>query len=265
MITLGSNNILSLWTTSETGKQFTRNFHGYPLTAFDHQVIAINKKWLADKPWKDIGSGEAILRKREAIALQDKPHSGHSRLGYDILYKVDEEWWAKNIARVDGEILPVAHHFFGVSMSALVVPSYEASMGADNLVSFLFGIALAHGKWPMKDGVLSPVKITIPLTSSLFGKKDIIDLLAKHLHAAGFIHTLQYVQSSSYEIAQLVIHDVALLQQFVAWMKPVVNITKISTYEKRQKAYDALLAYATEQWYALPIASVDELVVLEAD
>jgi hypothetical protein len=31
------------------------------------------------------------MKKRAPLALEEKPHPGHSRLGYDILYKVDDE------------------------------------------------------------------------------------------------------------------------------------------------------------------------------
>ncbi|MBP6085976.1 hypothetical protein KA478_02075 [Patescibacteria group bacterium] len=47
------------------------------------------------------------------------------------------------------------------------MPAYESCLAAEALPSFFFGIAVAHGKWPIKNEILSPVKITIPLTSSL--------------------------------------------------------------------------------------------------
>jgi hypothetical protein len=44
MLTLDTNNILSTAATVETGKEFVRNFHDYPITAFDHSVLIVNKK-----------------------------------------------------------------------------------------------------------------------------------------------------------------------------------------------------------------------------
>ena len=271
MFILDTNNILSISDSAPAehasqGKIFTRLFHGYPISAYDHSVVVFSKKWVTQKQWKDIGSWESVIMSVRAFALQEKPHPGHSRLWYDVLYKVDEVTGElKNIARVDSEMLPVVKYFFGSSMSALAVPSYESSLQTDNIVSFLFGIALAHGRWAIRETILQPIKITLPLTSSLFGQKDIITALTDRLRGMWIVHSVQYVQWANYEIAQIILHDPRLLRQFVLWLKPVVNISQISTYEKCKKVYESLQAYAQELSLDLPIMSVDEMVLMEVD
>jgi hypothetical protein len=64
-------------------------------------------------------------------------------------------------------VLEFANSAFGTSRMALVMPSYDLCLESTSIVSFLFGIAVAHGKWAIKNNELNPIKITLPLTSSL--------------------------------------------------------------------------------------------------
>jgi hypothetical protein len=64
-------------------------------------------------------------------------------------------------------VTPVADTHFGSSRKALVLPNYDMQALDTYIISFLFGASLAHGKWMIKNDVLFPVKISIPLTSSL--------------------------------------------------------------------------------------------------
>jgi mannitol/fructose-specific phosphotransferase system IIA component (Ntr-type) len=127
------------------------------------------------------------------------------------------------------------------------MPSYENCLLSTSLHSFLFGIALAHGKRTIKNNELFPLKITIPLTSSLLGKKEFFEKMTDVLHQNQIIHTVNYSQTPTYEIMQLTLHDPVLLDQFSQWLNPIVNITQISTLENTQKVYDILLKYTTEQ------------------
>lgn len=85
------------------------------------------------------------------------------------------------------------------------------------------------------------------------------------LHNNNIIHTVQYVQTSTYEVLQMTLHDTVLLCQFSQWLNPIVNIAKISTLEYTQRVYDALVKYTSEQEIILPIKEASELIVLEAD
>ena len=85
-----------------------------------------------------------------------------------MYFVYDEETGeARNTAKPDIIVKPLIEKMFGTSSSALVMPSYDGCLLSQNIVSFLFGLALAHGTWMIRNGVLFPVKVTIPLTSSL--------------------------------------------------------------------------------------------------
>ena len=162
-------------------------------------------------------------------------------------------------------MLEFANSAFGTSRMALVMPSYDSCLHSASIVSFLFGIAVGHGKWSIKNDELFPIKITIPLTSSLLGKKEFFEKMTDVLHSNHIIHTVQYVQTGTYEVMQLTLHDAALLHQFSQWLNPIVKIAKISTLDYTQKVYEILVKYTNEQGLSLPITSVNELIVLELD
>jgi hypothetical protein len=145
------------------------------------------------------------------------------------------------------------------------MPSYENCLLPASLHSFLFGIAIAHGKWTIKNNELFPIKITIPLTSSLLGKKEFFEKMTDVLRINHIIHTVNYSQTPTYEIMQLTLHDPALLSQFSQWLNPIVKITQISTLNHTQKVYETLLTYATEHGLELPIKSASELIIQQAD
>jgi hypothetical protein len=312
MLTLDSNNILSIWQTIDEWKQFTRSFFGYPISAFNHTVLVYHKKQIIQKQWKDVGAGQSVCMMRKISIANDtsvidsntsviaseakqssefkKLHTIHpeqttchpeldsgshqptplnkwlARIWFDILYKYDEQKWETiNIAKPDATVELYANTAFGTSRTALVMPSYENCLLLPLLHSFLFGIALAHGKWTIKNNELFPIKITIPLTSSLLGKKEFFEKMTDALRHNHIIHTVNYSQTPTYEIMQLTLHDPVLLDQFSQWLNPIVKITQISTLNHTQKVYETLLTYAHEQELILPIASASELIVLEAD
>ena len=270
MLTLDTNNIISIWPITTDWKQFTRSFFGYPIISFDHTVLVYHKKEITQKQWKDIGAGQSVFMVRSVIASEAKQsielNKWISRIWFDILYKYDDEKWETiNIAKPDTTVLEFANSAFGTSRSALVMPSYEKCLETHVLPSFLFGIALAHGKWTIKNEELFPIKITIPLTSSLLGKKEFFEKMNGVLHSHQIIHTVQYIQTGTYEVMQLTLHDPALLSQFTLWLDPIVKITKISTLENTQKVYETLEKFASEQGLSLPINSSSELIVLQAD
>lgn len=145
------------------------------------------------------------------------------------------------------------------------MPSYDSCLHPASIISFLFGIAVGHGKWTIKNDELFPVKITIPLTSSLLGKKEFFEKMTDVLHSNHIIHTVQYVQTGTYEVMQLTLHDPALLSQFSDWLNPIVKIAKISTLENTQKVYEILVQYASEHGLELPVKSASEIIILEVD
>ncbi|MEI7478528.1 MAG: hypothetical protein WCJ81_08955 [bacterium] len=266
MLILDSNNILSTTQEEQTGKLYTRRFAGRVLQAYDHAVLLYTKSDLQIGQWKDIGAGQNILLKRTPLVFADKPHPGYSRLGYDVLYKYDEtKGEIIRIARPDELVANYVPTVFGSGTQVLAVPTYEKCLETESIVSFLFGISLAHGKWTVKNDTLYPIKITLPLTSSLMGRRDLIDGLSASMLAQGILHTIQYTQAASYEIVQLVIHDPLVLKQYATWLTHIVNIKQISTYDYTQRVYQALVVYAQENGYELPFASADELTVIACD
>ena len=282
MLILDTNNIISIWPITTDWKQFTRSFFGYPIISFDHTVLVYHKKEITQKHWKDVGAGQSvfmvrtwvnIFRSDNLLVVDESNQSANTplnkwlaRIWFDILYKYDDEKWETiNIAKPYTTVLEFANSAFGISRSALVMPSYEKCLDTHVLPSFLFGIALAHGKWTIKNEELFPIKITIPLTSSLLGKKEFFEKMNGVLHSHQIIHTVQYIQTGTYEVMQLTLHDPALLSQFSQWLDPIVKITKISTLENTQKVYEILEKYASEQGLSLPINSSSELIVLQAD
>lgn len=267
MIVSDKNNILSIWERTNTWKEYTRSFFGYPISAFDHTVLVYHKKEIIQKQWKDIGAGQSVLQIRDSeFRIQNDLNKWLARVWFDILFRYDEEKWeAINIAKPDNIVLEIANNIFWTSRMALVMPSYDSCLSQWSIESFLFGIALAHGKWTIKNEELNPIKITIPLTSSLLGKKDFFEKMTTALHALQIIHSVQYVQTGTYEVMQLTLHDAALLQQFSKWLNPIVKIAKISTLDYTEKVYETLVKYSTEQWLPLPIKSYTDLIVLEAD
>ncbi len=272
MLALDNNNILSVGELHTSGKEYTRSFFWYPITAYDHTVLLHTKKWFEQKQWKDVWAGQSVIQiKRTDISVISGEakmplNKWFSRLWFDLLYKYDEtKGETINIAKQDEEVLEYANAAFGTSRSALVMPAYESCLAAEALPSFFFGIAVAHGKWPIKNEVLSPVKITIPLTSSLLWKKEFFEQLTVALRSQQILHSAQFLYSGTYDVVQITLHDPILLQTYATRLNPIVKIAKISTFERTQKVYDQLVTYATEQWLSLPIASANEVLVLESD
>lgn len=123
---------------------------------------------------------------------------------------------------------------------------------ADNLTFVLFGILLAHGSWIVKElndeKVLFPVKLTLPLTSSLFGKKDLIQSLFKRLRGLDLAHTVSYQQSSTFEYCQAVFHDALLLEQWQILLEPSLSLAKNSASDYTNKVFfDVLQPWAATQ------------------
>ncbi len=267
MIISDANNILSIWEQTNTWKEYTRTFFGYPIIAFDHTVLVYHKKEIVQKQWKDVGAGQSVLQiQNSAFKTHNDFNKWLARIWFDILYKYDaEKWETINIAKPDNTILALADNLFGTSRTALVMPSYDNCLSHGAIQSFLFGIAIAHGKWTIKNEELLPIKITVPLTSSLLGKKEFFEKMTHALHVLQITHSVQYVQTGTYEVMQLTLHDAALLQQFSQWLNPIVKIAKISTLDYTEKVYQTLVKYASKQWLVLPIKSANELIVLEAD
>lgn len=66
MLTLTSANIVSLGTPVE-GREFTRYFSGFAITALDQEVLCLHKKQIELKRWKDVGSGVELFLCRTAL------------------------------------------------------------------------------------------------------------------------------------------------------------------------------------------------------
>lgn len=64
MLIVTPHNLIGLGLPVE-GKEFTRYFSWFPLTAFDQEVICYHKKNIVTKRWKDIGSGVEIFLCRQ--------------------------------------------------------------------------------------------------------------------------------------------------------------------------------------------------------
>lgn len=271
MLLVDTNNILSIWPITTNWKEYVRSFFWYPISAFDHTVLVYHKKEITQKQWKDVGAGQSVLMIRHNMAGEAKESTQPfnkwlARIWFDLLYKYDSEKWETiNIAKPDSTLLEFANCAFGTSRMALVMPSYDSCLLPSSISSFLFGIAVGHGKWTIKNDELFPIKITIPLTSSLLGKKEFFEKMTAVLHSNHIIHTVQYVQTGTYEVMQLTLHDAALLHQFSLWLDPIVKIAKISTLDYTQKVYEILVKYASEQELIMPIESASEIIVLQAD
>lgn len=267
MIYLDNNNIIAVWEQPlETGKQFTRSFHGYPLTAYDHTVFLYTKKWVLPQQWKDIGAGQYVFQKHPTAELirESVMQLGFARLWFDILYKYDDaDWTCRNIAKPDSVVVEYTTNKFGSSGQALVMPSYDACLLQNNIISYLFGISLAHGKWFIKDGVLLPLKITIPCTSSLMGKEQFLKEMTDRLQEMGVVHSTQVTTggsaASSYPIVQIIIHDPYILWCYKNWLDPIVKINKISTNDMKQYAYEQCVAVVWGSTDPVVAASIEVL------
>lgn len=267
-IVLDANNILSVWDIRNVWKAYTRSFYGYPMVAYDHTILVYHKWSISQKQWKDIGAGQYVMQTR--LWLVDDVSTAMqlwmARIWFDILYKYDDiQWNTINIAKPDNEVIDYANKTFGTTRTALVMPSYDSCLHEKVILSFLFGIAIGHGKWTIKNNILMPVKITLPLTSSLLWQKEFCENIGHRLHACNILHSIQFTSSWTYEVMQLTLHDAWVLQLFATWLNPVVKIDQISTLENTKKVYDALIEYARENWLVLPIQWVSEILVLEAN
>lgn len=263
MITVDDNSILALWTIWWEWKQFTRNLLGYPFVSSDHTVLVYHKWEIHEKQWKDIWSGQYVIISR-TLQLPPEYSLWVARIWYDIHCTLDESTQSLiNTATVDNTIRAFVDNTFGVSKNALFMSSYDSLLNGDTLYSFLLWIALAHGKWQIKDGILYPVKITIPLTSSLLGMKDFFVQVGSCLKNNYIAHSMQFTNNGTYDIVHITLHDGVLLQQYAQWLNPVVKIDQISTLINTQKVFDILVIFAKERHLTLPIASIAEISIRE--
>jgi hypothetical protein len=73
------------------------------------------------------------------------------------------------------------------------------------------------------------------------------------------------MHNGTYDIVQITIHDHRVLKIFSQWLNPIVNITKISTFDLAQRVFVVLQSYADDMKCSLPLKSPEELLLLQAD
>lgn len=250
-----TNHLVSWADTTDTvlnpeneGKRYTRSFFGYPYTASDHTVLVYAKKRVSLQQRKNVGSWTAIVYVHPFASFLENHdlHKGMARLWFDLWYKYQEDdGLCYTLAKSDTAIQEYAATLFGKTGQALFMATYESCFTQDTVVSFLFGVCVAQGKRFIKDSVLFPIKITLPCTSSLLGKEDMLFAMTQALHAYGIIHTVQRNTTADYPVVQIVLHDPFVLRLFQKRVNPIVNIQKISTDETAQYVHRLILQQDT--------------------
>ncbi len=267
MIYVDHNNIICTGEKQQGGKLYIRSFFGIPYSAEDHTVLLVEKNGIEMKQWKDVWPWKVVMVRGAHLDIEESVQKWYSRLWFDILYKMDEETGeALNTARVDSVVSLVANSYFWTSRKALVVPTYDMQALQIYIVSFLFGVALAHGKWMVKNNVLFPVKISLPLTSSLLWQRTFFETTLKDiLVQKGIVHTLSINHNGTYDMVHITLHDHRVLSRFAQRLNPIVNITKISTFDSAQRGFAMLQAYVQASGDQMPLWSAEELLLIQAD
>ncbi len=267
MLSLDHHGFLMLGELQETGKQYTRNFYGYPYTAYDHTVLILEKMegkmTVIPKQWKDLGPSQQVLRMRnqELIATgpdfstpeRAAPYHDAMITGFHILHTTNDAGEYVRMGKTDRTLqeyvasLPWLHEG---RCNLAIIESILTNDEHETLAFFVFGILLAHGSWTIKEihgeQILFPVKLTLPLTSSLFGKKDLIVRLFERLHALHLAHTVSYQQSATFEYCQAVFHDPLLLVQWQLLLESALSLAKNSASDYTMNVFFNVL----EPWAA---------------
>lgn len=262
-IAIDHNGFLTVGECNETGKEYTRNFLWYPYSAYDHTVLILRKEngkiTIEQRQWKDLGPSQQVLRMRKQQPVVDQvwPEQQAAIVaGFHILHTQSDQGVYQRMGKVDATVKSYVEANTWLGEGRMDMKDLEAIV-ADNLTFVLFGILLAHGSWIVKElndeKVLFPVKLTLPLTSSLFGKKDLIQSLFKRLRGLDLAHTVSYQQSSTFEYCQAVFHDALLLEQWQILLEPSLSLAKNSASDYTNKVFfDVLQPWAATQWLTLP-------------
>lgn len=242
-ITFDKNWFLTLGEYDTLWKEYTRSFYGYSYTDYDHTILLFGKGKIVTKQWKDIWSTQQVLRYRQ----QYTPYSEHIdtevlKAGFNILYTNDDL-----VLKIMTKHDKLVEEFIDQNKLFVETGIYEfldEYCDDKNIVTYLFGMLLAHGKWTVKNGVLYPVKLVLPLTSSLFGQKGNIEKIFARLHALKLAHSVGFYYSSTYEYCQAVFYDPILLKQWQKRLSDTLSLEKNSGSDYTRKAHEALQDYA---------------------
>lgn len=242
-VKIDRNGFLSIGDVDEYGKEYTRSFYGYNYTNYDHTVLLYNKGQIQEQQWKDIGEKQQVLRYRQQYTpYSDKPDMEMVKAGFNILYTRDD-MALKVLTKHDKDVEKYIHEKELFTDNA-VYEFLDEYLHDKNIVAYLFGMLLAHGNWTIKNGVLFPPKLVLPLTSSLFGQKGNIEKIFERLEYLKLAHSFTFHYSSTFEYCQAMFYDTILLKQWKKWLENVFDIEKTSVADQTERAYDALKEYA---------------------
>lgn len=230
-------------------KEYTRSFYKRPYTDFDHTVLLFDKWNIVEKQWKDIWSTQQILRYRPQYVFSlDKPDQRVLQAWFNILYIQEDIGDIKIFSKVDKNIEEYVYtNTFDKNNTKNTYEHMDEYLSDKNIMSFLFWLLLAHWSWTIKEWVLYPVKLTLPLSSSLFGKKDLVENIFTRLDAFKLAHSYSFHQSSTFEYCQAIFYDPILLKQWQKWLKDTFPIEKNSGSDYIQKVYEVLKEYSCER------------------
>lgn len=242
-ITFDKNWFLTIGEYAEEGKEYTRSFYGYSYTDYDHPVLLYEKGEIVSKQWKDLGSTQQVLRYRQQYTpYSDKPNIDMVKAGFNILYSRDD-LVVKTLTKYDKAVEQY------IIDNDLVVENgvYEfldEYLSDNNIVTYLFGILLAHGKWIVKENVLYPPKLVLPLTSSLFWQKGNVEKIFERLQELKLIHSYTFHYSSTFEYCQAVFYDPIMLKQWQKWLSDTLSLAKNSASDYTRRAHEILQEYS---------------------
>ena len=272
-LALDHNGFLTVGEYVEAWKQYTRNFLWYPYTAYDHTVLVVGKDGIIEKQWKDLWPSQQVIRMRKqhivTVGELNDEEMAAVAVWYHVLHTYTEGGEYVRMGKTDPAVQPLIEAWSWLQDFRGDLSVFSAAIQGELLPMVLFGVLLAHGSWTIKmlDGewCLFPVKLTLPLTSSLFGKKDCVVALFDRLRALDLAHSVAYLQSAKFEYCQAVLYDHFLLLQRGFWLSTALSLANnSSSHYIRNVNLSALQPYLTEHGYVLPWWPI-ELQILPLD
>lgn len=262
-ITFDKNWFLTLGEYDTLWKEYARSFYGYLYSDYDHTILLYEKGQIVSKQRKEVGSTQQVLRYRQ----QYTPYTEHIdpeilKAWFNILYTKDD--LALKIMTKYDKLVQSYIDQNHLLLESGIYELLDDYLSDKNIVTYLFGVLLAHGKWTVKNGVLYPVKLVLPLTSSLFGQKGNIEKIFARLYTLKLAHSVGFYYSSTYEYCQAVFYDPILLKQWQKRLSSTLSLEKNSGSDYTKKVHEALQNYACSEWICIDW-KFDMLQVLSCD
>ena len=252
----------------DTGKIYHHAFQGYQISSKNEQLFVYHKKEIKLIALKDIGSTMGVFYlKDKGKRIQDK--------GSEATWEVAKVLAASQLFEARDEEKGSSYFFLpyfpvkevaekntlfeklGIDMKLEQSEKWIIAKGArgasideiqsiNDILSFLFGLIVFHGKFEAKGTQLNSIKIHLPLFWQYLQIEEKIEHFLQILQAEGiFLQTSKNQQQGkiSYQITS---NDWEVLQIFADWYKPVENFTQITKKEQTAQAIQLLKEFVAQ-------------------